>query len=286
MESTRTEDAGSEGKKSRRVGVVIPALNEEEALPLVLEELFAALAGLESISSGLLRVDLNEDMPIDTSPAFSRVVVVDNGSADRTAEVARSHGAQVISELRRGYGQACLAGLAALLEGPGALEDTDVVVFLDADHSDYPDDLAAVVEPVWAGNADLVIGSRVLGGATMQALLPQAWFGNRLCCFLMWLLFGVRHTDLGPFRALEVRALKHLAMADTNFGWTIEMQLKASAASMRVVEVPVRYRARIGTSKITGTVRGTIGAGTKILSWIFGWRVKSWVTRGGIPKYH
>ena len=246
-----------------KLGVVIPALNEELALGPVLAELRLALdaARLES----------------------ARVVVVDNGSTDGTAEVARSGGAKVVSEPRRGYGQACLAGLATLRAE--AFGPTDLVLFLDADHSDYPEDLAGVLAPLLAGEADFVIGSRVLGGASMEALLPQAWFGNRLACFLMWLLFGVRHSDLGPFRALSWGALEHLAMADTNFGWTIEMQLKAHQARLRVVEVPVRYRARIGTSKITGTFRGTLGAGTKILSWIFGWRLKTWVTRGGIPRY-
>lgn len=285
MESRRTQDAEHQGEKLRRLGVVIPALNEEQALPLVLAELHVALVGLTSSSSGHSQSDLSGSVASGAKVAEARVVVVDNGSADSTADVARCAGAMVVTENRRGYGQACLAGLAELLEGPDALEDSDIVAFLDADHSDYPDDLATIVGPLLADEADFVMGSRVLGGASMQALLPQAWFGNRLCCFLMRLLFGVRHTDLGPFRALEVRALRHLAMADTNFGWTIEMQLKASAANLRVIEVPVRYRSRIGTSKITGTVRGTIGAGTKILSWIFGWRLKSWLTRGGIPKY-
>jgi glycosyltransferase involved in cell wall biosynthesis len=285
MERNRQKDAPKQGETRPRIGVVIPALNEEQALPLVLDELMGALAGLETLSSEQSTGDLSPAHVLEGMAAWSRVIVVDNGSDDGTADVARSHGATVVYEGRRGYGQACLAGLANLFEGPGALGDTDLVVFIDADHSDYPDDLAAVLGPLLSDDADFTIGSRVLGGASMTALLPQAWFGNRLCCFLMWLLFGVRHTDLGPFRALRVSALKHLAMADTNFGWTIEMQLKASASKMRVVEVPVRYRARIGTSKITGTIRGTIGAGTKILSWIFGWRIKTWLTRGGIPRY-
>lgn len=237
-----------------RVGLVLPALNEEQALPLVLAEL-----------------------PRERDPI---VVVVDNGSTDRTAEVARAAGAQVVREPRRGYGQACLTGLAWLLSGEGLvppLAEGDVVVFLDADHSDYPEDLEALLAPILAGEADLVIGSRVLGGASLRALLPQAWFGNRLACFLMRLLFGARYTDLGPFRALRVEALRRLEMGDTGFGWTIEMQLKAWSRALRVREVPVRYRARVGQSKITGTIRGTLRAGAKILGWIAVWRLRTWL---------
>lgn len=242
-----------------RVGLIIPALDEEQALPLVLAELPAA------------EVD--------------RIVVVDNGSTDRTAEVARAGGAEVVHEPQKGYGAACLRGLTTLLEGADALQDDDLVAFLDADHSDYPEDIANVLAPLRAGTADLVVGSRVLGGASVQALLPQAWFGNRLACSLMWLFFGARYTDLGPFRALEVRALRHLAMHDRDFGWTVEMQLKARTARMRVVEVPVRYRPRIGKSKITGTVRGTVHAGLKILGWILTWRLRLWWRPSEIPRY-
>ncbi len=248
---------------SVRVGMVIPAFDEEEALPLVLSEL----------PPGVL----------------SRLVVVDNGSGDRTAAVAREGGAEVVSEPRRGYGQACLAGIARLLDeangDQGPLGDEDVLVFLDADHSDFPGDLPLVLEPVLANSAELVIGSRLLGGASMDALLPQAWLGNRLACFLMLALFGARHTDLGPFRAIRVGALRHLCMADRDFGWTIEMQLKARTARMRVVEVPVRYRPRVGKSKITGTVTGTLLAARKILGWIFSWRFRLWLRPGRIPTY-
>jgi len=246
-----------------RVGLVIPALDEEAALPLVLAEL-----------------------PPGT---VDRVVVVDNGSRDGTARVAAEGGAQVVAEPRRGYGSACLKGLEALLEGSfgerGPLQAEDIVVFLDADHSDYPSDLPLVIAPIREGRADLVIGSRILGGATMEALLPQAWFGNRLACSLMWLFFGAKYSDLGPFRAITVHALRHLRMADAGFGWTVEMQLKAASAKLRVEEVPVRYRKRIGESKITGTVRGTLLAGTKILGWILTWRVRHWSRRDRIPTY-
>ena len=252
-----------------RVGLVIPALDEEASLPLVLAELPAG------------RVDV--------------IVVVDNGSSDGTARVAREGGARVVREERRGYGQACLTGLSTLFGERGVesgdapfppLAEGDLVVFLDGDHSDYPADLEDVLAPLERGEADFVIGSRILGGADMEALLPQAWFGNRLACFLMRVLFGARHTDLGPFRALRVGALRHLGMGDRDYGWTIEMQLKARVAGLRVVEVPVRYRPRIGTSKVTGTLRGTLGASWKILGWILGWRLKLWLSpRSRIPTY-
>ncbi|MSR62778.1 MAG: glycosyltransferase family 2 protein [Planctomycetes bacterium] len=236
-----------------RLALVLPAFDEEQALPLVLAEIPRTRALI--------------------------VVVVDNGSSDRTGEVARAAGAVVVREERRGYGSACLAGLRWLLDDHGLvppLGDEDVIVFLDADHSDYPEDLERLLTPLDEGRAELVIGSRILGGATLSALLPQAWFGNRLACFLMRVLFGARYTDLGPFRAIRVRALKRLHMADTGFGWTIEMQLKAHSAGLGVVEVPVRYRPRVGKSKITGTLRGTLRAGAKILGWIGAWRVRTW----------
>jgi len=234
-----------------RVGLVIPARDEEEALPHVLAEL--------------------------PRERLARLVVVDNGSRDRTAEVARANGAEVVAEPRPGYGRACLAGIAALRRGSDALGPGDVIAFLDADHSDHPEELSLVLEPVLSGRADLCIGSRILGGAGRAALLPQAWYGNRLACALMRVLFGARYTDLGPFRAIRVRALEHLRMGDVDFGWTVEMQLKAKTHGLAVVEVPVRYRARIGRSKITGTVTGTIRAGWKILGWIFTWRVRLWL---------
>lgn len=249
--------------KVARAGLILPAWNEEAALPLVLAELPEGL--------------------------FERVVVVDNGSTDRTAERAREGGAEVVHEPRRGYGSACLAGIAALgAASPGgaaALGPMDVIAFVDADHSDYPEDLSLVLAPLLAGRADLVIGSRILGGAGLDALLPQAWFGNRLACFLMRILFGVRATDLGPMRAIRVDALEHLRMGDRTFGWTIEMQLKAHAAGLWVREVPVRYRPRIGTSKITGTLQGTLRAGSKILGWIFLWRLKTLFPAGRIPRF-
>jgi len=258
----------SDERSGPRIGVVMPALDEEAAIGEVLAELAAALEGERSAG----RI------------AGARVVVCDNGSSDRTGEVARAAGARVVREERRGYGRACLAALAELT-GASQTGPVDLVVFLDADHSDYPDDIAVILAPLLAGEADLVIGSRILGGATMEALLPQAWLGNRLACVLMRVLFGARHPALGPFRAITADALEHLAMGDETFGWTIEMQLKAHTSGLRVVEVPVRYRARIGSSKITGTLAGTLGAARKILGWIFAYRLTTWLTRGGSPRY-
>jgi glycosyltransferase involved in cell wall biosynthesis len=243
--------------------VLIPALDEEHALPHVLADLARE------------RVDL--------------VLVVDNGSRDRTAEVAASAGACVLSEPRRGYGRACASGLELLL-GRGAsgiepLAPEDIVVFLDGDRSDHVEDLAVLLAPLLADEADFVLGSRMIDRESRRALLPQARFGNALACGLMRVLFGARHTDLGPFRALRAGALAHLDLQDRGFGWTIEMQLKARVAGLRVREVPVRYRARIGTSKITGTWRGTLGASAKILGWILGWRLALWFTSRRIPRY-
>lgn len=220
---------------SATVDVVIPALNEEASLPLVL----AALP----------------------RPPVRRVVVADNGSGDATARVAREGGAVVVDAPRRGYGSACLAGLDFLRHnGP-----PDVVVFVDADFSDHPDELPRLVAPILEGKADLVIGSRVLGTRERGALLPQARAGNLVACWLIRLLYGHRYTDLGPFRAVRWESLERIGMTDPNFGWTAEMQVKALRHRLQVAEVPVSYRRRVGVSKITGTVSGTVRAGCKIL---------------------
>ncbi len=220
---------------SKTVDVVIPALNEEASLPLVLR-----------------------DIP---RPPVRRVVVADNGSSDGTSRVAREGGAEVVPAARRGYGSACLAGLDHIRRtGP-----PDVVVFVDADFSDHPEELPRIVAPILAGEADLVIGSRVLGNRERGALLPQARAGNLVACLLIRLFYGHRFTDLGPFRAARWEALERLEMSDPNFGWTAEMQVKAVRRGLRCVEVPVSYRRRVGVSKITGTVSGTIRAGYKIL---------------------
>lgn len=248
-----------------RLALVIPALDEEQALPGVL----AALPRE--------RLDL--------------VLVVDNGSRDRTAERARAGGATVLREERRGYGSACRKGLDWLFGqvqgGPQPpWRGSDVVVFLDADGSDDPADLEAIVGPILADEAEVVIGSRVLGGAGRGVLTPQQRFGNALACLLMRLCFGARHTDLGPFRAVRADALEHVALADPDYGWTIELQLKAAVAGLRVREVPVRYRPRAGgTSKISGSLWGSLRAGWKILGWVLGWRCALWFTSRRIPRF-
>ena len=220
------------------VTVILPAFNEENALPQVLRDL----------------------------PPVGRVIVANNASTDRTAAVAADAGAIVVDEPRRGYGSACLAGLAELerLISAGG-ETPEVVVFLDADYSDHPDQLPELVAPIFEGQADFVLGSRILGEREPGAMPPQSLYGNKLACGLMRQLFGVTYTDLGPFRAIGYPQLLALEMSDTNFGWTVEMQIKAAKAKLRVLELPVRYRKRIGASKISGTVRGTFSAGSKIL---------------------
>ncbi len=196
--------------------------------------------------------------------AVGAIVVADNGSTDRTAAVAAAGGATVVGEPRRGYGRACLAALARLARDP-----PDVVVFLDGDQSDDPADLPALLAPILAGTADLVVGSRTLGEREPGALAPVQVFGNRLATFLLRLLFGARFSDLGPFRAIRWQALGRLALRDPDYGWTVEMQAQAARAGMRWAEVPVRYRRRrAGSSKVTGTLRGAAGASWKILATI------------------
>jgi hypothetical protein len=218
------------------VGVVIPAFNESDAIGRVLEALPRQLV--------------------------SEIVVVDNGSTDGTAEVARAGGATVVYEPRRGYGRACLKGISHFRRLSPSL---DILVFLDADFSDHPEEMGTLLEPIYRGDADLVIGSRVRGSAQPGALLPQARLGNRLATALIGWIWKVPFTDLGPFRAIRFEALERLGMRDEGFGWTVEMQIKAARLGLKCVEVPVSYRRRVGRSKITGTFRGTLSAGTRIL---------------------
>jgi glycosyltransferase involved in cell wall biosynthesis len=216
-----------------RTAVVIPVFNERESLPLVVRAIPAGLA--------------------------DEVVVVDNGSTDGTGTIAEGLPVRTVREERRGYGQACLAGVAALEDRP-----PEVLVFLDGDYSDHPEEMPLLIDAVAAG-ADLAIGSRIRGTREPGALLPQARLGNALACLLIRLLYGHRYTDLGPFRAIRWEAYRRLEMRDRTFGWTCEMQVKALRRRLRVVEVPVSYRRRVGVSKITGTLSGTLRAGARIL---------------------
>lgn len=215
-----------------RISVIIPVFNEEKSIGLVLD--------------ALPRGRLHE------------IIVVNNASTDDTAKVAREHGAYVVYEPRRGYGSACLKGI-------GELDNPDIVVFVDGDFSDYPEEIDKLVKPIIEGERDFVLGSRMILPQSQAALLPQARYGNKLTVFLIRLFFGGRFTDLGPFRAIRFDSLKAIGMVDTNFGWTVEMQIKALKQNFRILEIPVKYRARVGVSKITGTVSGTVKAGTKII---------------------
>ncbi len=225
------------------IDVIIPAWNEEEALPLVIR-----------------------DLPKDW---IRQVVVCDNGSTDQTKMVAEAAGAVVISQPERGYGNACLAGMRYLKNMPPS-EWPDIVVFLDGDYSDYPDELPKVVTPIIEQGIDMVIGSRRLGGMQPGAMTLPQQFGNWLAPALIKLFFKYEFSDLGPFRAIRWDKLLALEMADKNFGWTVEMQVKAAKQKLKTTEVAVRYRKRAaGKSKVSGTVRGTFLAGWKIIGTIF-----------------
>lgn len=237
LEEPSASRAPSGPGRETKISLIIPALNEARSIGSVLDSLPAGL--------------------------FGQVIVVDNGSADGTGEIARARGATVVREECRGYGRACLAGIARLAP------DSEIVVFMDADSSDDPKDVYPLLAPIWSGEADLVLGAR--RGATVERgalTLPQR-MGNALATGLIWLLYRHRFTDLGPFRAIRRRRLQPLAMRDENYGWTVEMQVKALQRGLRVREVPVHYRRRIGTSKISGHPWNAFEAGLKILWTIF-----------------
>ena len=224
----------------KKTVVIIPALNEERSI-------------------GQVIADIPQDL-------VTEVVVVDNGSTDSTARVASDSGATVIDEERRGYGWACLAGMNYIKNSSYI---PDIIVFLDGDYSDYPQEMKNLISPITEEGYDLVIGSRTIGKRQKGALLPQALVGNYVATRLIRLLYRVDFTDLGPFRAIRYDKLLSLGMRDKTFGWTVEMQVKAAKKGLRCTEVPVSYRKRIGTSKVTGTITGSVMAGVKIIWVIF-----------------
>lgn len=218
-------------RHGQNIAVVIPALNEEKAIAKVLSAI---------------------------PDWVDCCIVADNGSTDLTRDVAGHYGARVVYEPERGYGAACQTGIKAI-------NGADVIVFLDGDYSDYPEDMPALVDPITSGQFDFVVGSRIEASKSTGALTLHQRFGNWLACTLMHRLFDIRYTDLGPFRAIRRDALASLNMKDRGYGWTVEMQIRAARAGLRTKEVPVRYRPRIGISKISGTVRGSVRAGTTII---------------------
>ncbi len=217
------------------VTVIIPALNEEKSIAKVL----------------------------DAIPDWvNEIIVTDNASKDETAKIASAKGARVITEKFKGYGDACYRGIEQA-------RFARIIVFLDADFSDYPEKMSLLVDPIVEGKAHMVIGSRTLGLAQKGSLTPQQYWGNKLACFLIGLIWGKQYTDLGPFRAVSAEALHQLNMRDRGYGWTVEMQIRAIQEGLDVMEVPVNYRKRIGKSKISGTITGTLMAGTIIIKTIF-----------------
>ena len=222
------------------IDVIIPAFNEEKSISSVIGD----------IPSGLVR----------------EVVVCNNNSTDRTKANALKSGAFVVDEPKKGYGAACLKGMAHIAEKE---IKPDVVVFLDGDYSDHPEEMHELLKPISDEDYDMVIGSRALGELERGSMQIQQIFGNWLATSLIKLIYGYHFTDLGPFRAIKYQSLLDLEMADKDFGWTVEMQVKAAKMKMKCTEVPVSYRRRIGVSKVSGTVKGTILAGHKILWTIF-----------------
>ena len=223
-----------------KIDVIIPAFNEEKAIGKV----------IQAIPKNIIR----------------EIIVINNNSTDATAQVAEENGATVLNEYTQGYGKACLKGLAYLNQ---KADPPDIVVFMDGDFSDYPEEIEQLVEPIINKKADMVIGSRVLGEKEKGALQPQQVFGNWLATKLIYWIYKKRYTDLGPFRAISMKKLIDLEMKDTSYGWTVEMQVKAARKGLRYSEIPVKYRKRIGKSKIAGTLKGSILAGYKIIYTIF-----------------
>ena len=199
------------------------------------------------------------------------IIVVDNGSTDPTSEVAKRAGATVLIEPNKGYGFACLKGIEYI---QNSNQKTDIIVFIDGDYSDYPQQMFEIIAPILNQNIDFVLGTRKKNLSEKGAMRPQQRFGNWLATNLMRLFFDSKFTDLGPFRAIKYQVLQQLCMKDKTYGWTIEMQLKILKQNFTYMEVPVKYRNRIGVSKVSGTLKGTIFAGVKILTWIFKYSFK------------
>ena len=227
--------------KNKIISVVIPAYNEDQSIGKVVDAIDRELV--------------------------NHVIVVNNNSTDNTVLVAEKAGAIVLNETRKGYGWACLKGISKCEE-----LKTEIIVFLDGDFSDYPEEIKDVIAPILKNDMDMVIGSRVLGKREKGSLTPQQIFGNSLATKLIRLFYGAKFTDLGPFRAMKFEALQSLGMADKTYGWTIEMQIKAVKKKMKFCEVPVNYKRRIGVSKVSGTVKGTVLAGIKIIFAVFKYR--------------
>lgn len=226
------------------IKVIIPAYNEAESIAKVIQ---------------------------DIPKIVREIVVVNNNSTDKTEENAKKAGATVLTETRKGYGYACLKGLEYLTnQSP----QPDIVVFLDGDYSDYPEEITKVIAPIIEHDIDLVIGARVKHLREAHSMTPQQVFGNWLATYLMKLFFNAKFSDLGPFRAIKFKKLLNLQMVDTTYGWTVEMQLKALRHKLTYKEVPVSYKKRIGVSKVSGTIKGTIFAGAKIISWILKYSIK------------
>ncbi|MDA9348620.1 glycosyltransferase family 2 protein [Polaribacter sp.] len=226
------------------ITVIIPAYNEQDSIANVVN---------------------------DIPEIVNEIIIINNNSTDNTAINAKNAGATVLYESRKGYGYACLKGLDYI---ENQKTKPEIVVFLDGDYSDYPAQLTELISPILTKNIDFVLGARVKEQRELGAMTPQQIFGNWLATSLMKLFFGARFTDLGPFRAIKYEKLMALKMEDKTYGWTVEMQLKALKQQLTYLEIPVRYRNRIGVSKVSGTIKGTIFAGIKILTWIFKYSFK------------
>ena len=227
-----------------KIKVIIPAYNEQDSIANVIR---------------------------DIPESVEEIIVVNNNSTDDTVKNAKNAGATVLTENNKGYGYACLKGMEYIAN---LNEKPDIIVFLDGDYSDYPEELTKLIAPILNDDIDFVIGSRVKRLREGGSMTPQQVFGNWLATFLMTLFFGAKYTDLGPFRAIKYNKLVSLNMEDKTYGWTVEMQLKVLKQKLSYVEVPVKYKQRIGVSKVSGTVKGTIFAGFKILGWIFKYSFK------------